>query len=301
MTDPNVTQKAKTLACFVEILLLICELTVGNHLCTHLSAYLTPKPRNGEPMIIAKCAMYSIFQVLLIFILTYSMAWNFCTRPSVIFNKMGLSRSTCKVSWKMIAIVTSCHIVSTYLLDYLQNHYFLSAMKVVQLDAKRLSDPYAVIRIIVFAPLIEEIVCRGFIFLILIKYVSNSNRFRLIVISSFIFALIHLSNLFQSANTVSDEYLVLQIVYGFIVSIFYGTRMMCNDLCIVECIILHVFNNLISLFAMPPFRSVDVWQNPIAVFGAIQSIFSKVLQFLILVKIEFKNLIVFFKMYEYFF
>lgn len=99
-------------------------------------------------------------------------------------------------------------------------------------------NPIAVIN----ASICEEILFRGYIFDWLEKAIGQKNYFLIILLSSIIFSIAHVINIWSGYDR---DYVVLQMIITFVAGVILGiTRKQLNG--IKECMLVHILFNLAS-------------------------------------------------------
>lgn len=99
---------------------------------------------------------------------------------------------------------------------------------------------------LVLAPFREELVFRGAILGVFRKRFKASQTVRAALVSSVLFALIHLAN-FLAATEYSTTYVALQVGLGFLIGLFYSLRVARAN-ALWETVLMHAVNNLFSSF-----------------------------------------------------
>ncbi|KAL7679447.1 putative sterile alpha and TIR motif-containing protein [Plasmopara halstedii] len=113
-----------------------------------------------------------------------------------------------------------------------------------------------IVQILILAPIKEELLFRGMIMLVAINRLQNLKSSALL--SSFLFATVHLINARHIGSQYSASYVAFQIFWAWLVGLFLALNLAITG-SLMECIILHIINNIFAL-GVSKISAIDITQ-----------------------------------------
>eukprot|EP01084_Bolivina_argentea_P144271 253171_1 len=240
-----------------EIIFVVSELMCGIVCISYLKSLILPFNNSNQ---LLEILFDSLSYTLLITFIIFTVAYNIGLNIKTVIIRMGLYQITNISNIVFIIFIFHClGIGVNYALFTYYNKWLFTVSNIID-PLSNTFNYYRMFDLFICTPIREEIVHRGLIFLLLYRHVnpmnytnrnSNYNKSNLIaikrciIISGIVFGLIHIINLFDT--TFSHEYAMVQIMVGCIISFFYTMRMIITTT-LWEPIILHMINNMFSVF-----------------------------------------------------